>query len=217
VERDAANTDSRQRILDAATALFVRDGYKATSVKAIAREVGVSPPALYWHFESKQELYLASMENLLTAFIDSVRAAVTADDPVERLKQFVAAHVRWQLEERDAAGAYATSVGMRDLLKGLPAKNRRALATKQRGYLNLLRGILEEGAQSGVFTIDDERVTAFAIITVCEYVHTWYDPEGELSPDEVGALYADLVLGMVRANTPKGTRRRAAAAGSRSS
>ena len=194
---DENGNGSRERILDAAAALFVRNGYKATSVKAIAREVGISPPALYWHFESKQEIYLASMENLLTAFIDSVTSQVTADDPVERLHQFARAHVLWQLDEREAAGAYATSVGMRDLLEGLPAKHRRALAAKQRGYLKLLRGILESGVAENLIRVEDVRVTAFAIITMCEYVHTWYDPNGKLSPVEVADLYARLVVGMV--------------------
>lgn len=201
--------DSRQRILDVATGLFVRDGYRETSLKAIAEAVGITPPALYWHFPSKQELFLASMEQLLTAFVDSVIARVDADDPATRLRQFTIAHVEWQLEEREAAGAYATSVGMRDLVRTLPAKHRRTLIAKQRGYLNFLRAILEAGVAAGEFHIPDVRVTGFAIITMCEYVHTWFDPTGELAPEDVAALYADLVAGMVRMGArPPAARRR---------
>jgi len=202
VPEQQSRSDSRQRIIDTATALFVRDGYKATSIKSIAKDVGVSPPALYWHFPSKQDLFLACMEQLLTAFIDSVVQSVDAEDPVDRLRQFTTAHVRWQLDERESAGAYATTVGMRDLVRTLPAKHRRRLVDKQRGYLNFLREILDAGVAAGAFHIEDARVTGFAIITMCEYVHTWYDPTGELAPETVGTLYADLVVAMVGGGVP---------------
>jgi TetR/AcrR family transcriptional regulator, cholesterol catabolism regulator len=190
---------SRERIIEAATALFVRDGYKTTSLKAIASEVGISPPALYWHFNSKQHLFLASMEHLLQSFIDSVETSLTETEPIPLLRQFVAAHVRWKLEQREAAGTYTSSLGMRDIVHSLPPAHRRSLVAKQRRHLDRLRGILDDGVASGVFQIPDVRVTAFAIITLCEYVQSWYDPTGELSPQDVADRYVDLVLGMVRA------------------
>lgn len=196
---DGGAGGSRQRIIDAATALFIRDGYKTTSLKAIATEVGMSPPALYWHFESKQHLFLASMEHLLDTFMDSVEASLTAEDPADLLRQFVVAHAKWKLEQREAAGAYTSAIGMRDIVHTLSPKHRRSLMDKQRRHLDRLRGILQAGVDTGTFHIEDVRVTAFAVITLCEYVQSWYDPAGELSPDDVASRYGDLVLGMVRA------------------
>lgn len=193
---------SRDRILEAATQLFVQDGYKSTSVKAIAGQVGITPPALYWHFSSKQDLFLAAMEGLLDSFVLSVHDSVTAEDPTEKLRQFVKAHVLWKLEQSDASGAYTSSIGMRDLVHSLPAKHRRALVAKQRRHLNLLRGILQDGTRIGVFSVADSRITAFAIITMCEYVQSWYDPEGELSAEDVGDCFSELVLSMVNAGRP---------------
>lgn len=193
------DSESRARVVSAATALFVRDGYKATSMKAIASQLGISPPALYWHFDSKQELYLAAMESLLDAFVDYVAAQVTASEPRAQLRQFVSGHVTWKLEQRDAAGAYTSSIGMRDIVHELPEEHQKVLIERQRRHLDRLRLILLAGADAGTFAVEDVRVTAFAILTMCEYVVSWYDPDGVLKPDEIARQYSDLAESMVTA------------------
>lgn len=50
---------TRERILDIALDLFVRKGYAETSLREIAVELGFSKAALYYHFESKQDILMA--------------------------------------------------------------------------------------------------------------------------------------------------------------
>ena len=50
----AEELTSRQRLIGAATELFVRYVYRATSIKFISSHLGISPPSLYCHFPSKQ-------------------------------------------------------------------------------------------------------------------------------------------------------------------
>lgn len=57
------NGDTRRRILDAARALFAEHGYSATSVRLIARTLGLSDPAVYYHFPTKRDLYKALLVN----------------------------------------------------------------------------------------------------------------------------------------------------------
>jgi AcrR family transcriptional regulator len=54
--------ERRRLIEDAATQLFARRGYAATTVDEIVRAAGVTKPMLYQHFESKQELCIALLE-----------------------------------------------------------------------------------------------------------------------------------------------------------
>lgn len=49
----------KERILDLAVDLFVRQGYAETSMREIAEGLGVSKAALYYHYESKQDILLA--------------------------------------------------------------------------------------------------------------------------------------------------------------
>ncbi len=54
---DHANT--RERILDAALDLFIEQGFDGTSLRQIAEKLGVTKAALYYHFESKDDILLA--------------------------------------------------------------------------------------------------------------------------------------------------------------
>lgn len=49
--------DTKEKILQAALALFARDGYEAVSVSMIAGELGITKGALYKHYENKQALF----------------------------------------------------------------------------------------------------------------------------------------------------------------
>jgi AcrR family transcriptional regulator len=60
--------DTRQRIEEAATKLFVARGITETSVRDITREVGISEGALYRHFESKDDLVWQTFEANYTSF-----------------------------------------------------------------------------------------------------------------------------------------------------
>lgn len=54
--------ESRQRILDAARALFREHGYGGTTVRAVAAEAGVDPAMVFYFFGTKQGLFAAAIE-----------------------------------------------------------------------------------------------------------------------------------------------------------
>jgi AcrR family transcriptional regulator len=56
---------ARAALLDAAAAVFAERGFADASVDDIAARAGYSKGALYWHFESKDELFLALVEDRL--------------------------------------------------------------------------------------------------------------------------------------------------------
>jgi len=80
--------DGRARILDEARSLFLGRGFTATSMQEIADAVGMTKPALYYHFRDKQELFLAvvarEMEEGRRAFVD----ILTADDSLIKRLEF---------------------------------------------------------------------------------------------------------------------------------
>lgn len=85
---------SRQRLVEAAIALFAERGYAATGIDAVCRRAGVARTALYWHFGSKEGLLAAVIERVGRAWIEEIRkSAYLAADPEERLERLVQA---WQ-------------------------------------------------------------------------------------------------------------------------
>jgi hypothetical protein len=151
------------------------------------------------HAPSAIDDYYAGIEHLLLDMLDAVRAEVTATEPAGALREFVRAHVRWRLERLEAAEAFDVVLGDRARVNQLPAEHRRRVRSLKRLYLDELRGILREGARKGVFSFGDLRITAFAIASLCASAHAWYDPDGALTPTQVGEMYAEYVAGMVHA------------------
>jgi AcrR family transcriptional regulator len=84
----------RGEIVEAAIALIADRGDEAVSMRAIARAVGVTPPAVYLHFTDKRELMLAILEHV---FADLGRALEEADsgEPRARVRALVRAYVTW--------------------------------------------------------------------------------------------------------------------------
>lgn len=64
--------ETQARLLDAAEEIFVRDGYEAAQLDVIAARAGRSKGAVYTHFKSKEDLFLALFEHRTHSYIDKL-------------------------------------------------------------------------------------------------------------------------------------------------
>jgi AcrR family transcriptional regulator len=79
--------DSRDEILKAATRRFADRGFHETSMSEVAREAGVSKALIFWHFKTKEELFLAVLNRLLGPYvIDFAEEAGALDEKAQILK-----------------------------------------------------------------------------------------------------------------------------------
>jgi len=76
--------ERRDVIEKAATELFSERGYHAASIDEIARRSGVSPPVLYDHFESKQDLYRRLLERHFAELRQVWRDNLPGSEPAEQ-------------------------------------------------------------------------------------------------------------------------------------
>jgi AcrR family transcriptional regulator len=91
--RIAQGEATRRQLLDVATRLFAEQGYEATSIEQVLREAGVSRGSLYHHFDGKDRLFEAVVEDVETRICDDlVRAVMKQKDPVKMLR---AGCARW--------------------------------------------------------------------------------------------------------------------------
>lgn len=75
---------TRERILDAATRLFLQYGYKRTTVDDIAVEAGVAKGSIYVHFSSKEDVFATFCRRVCRLVIDRMEAIAAVDGPVEQ-------------------------------------------------------------------------------------------------------------------------------------
>ncbi|MGH8013077.1 MAG: TetR/AcrR family transcriptional regulator [Candidatus Binataceae bacterium] len=79
--------DSRDEILKAATGLFANRGFHETSMSEVARMARVSKALIFWHFKTKEELFLAVLNRLLEPyFIDFAEEAGVLDEQQQILR-----------------------------------------------------------------------------------------------------------------------------------
>jgi AcrR family transcriptional regulator len=85
--RERERRELRKKILDAARALFVEQGYDAVTMRKIAAAIEYSPTAIYLHFEDKMAVMRALCDQDYLALAKRFRKLAAVADPVERLRQ----------------------------------------------------------------------------------------------------------------------------------
>ena len=89
----------RQEILDAASELFVRDGYENVSMRRIADKIEYSPTTIYIYFKDKAELLEQVCKETFARLVERLsKIMVQPGDPVERLKRGLIAYIEFGLE-----------------------------------------------------------------------------------------------------------------------
>ncbi|HEY8982296.1 MAG TPA: TetR/AcrR family transcriptional regulator [Streptomyces sp.] len=186
--------DAARRLLVAAVEAFAERGYHATTTRDIASRAGMSPAALYIHYKTKEELLRRISRIGHDKALDILRTAAHREGTASvRLADAVSSFVRWHAIRRTTARVVQYE------LDALGPEARAEIVALRREVNAVISGILEDGVASGEFDVIDVRGTTLAILSLCVDVARWFNVGGTRTPEEVGELYADLVLRMVGA------------------
>lgn len=89
----------RQEILDAASELFVRDGYENVSMRRIADKIEYSPTTIYIYFKDKAELLEQVCKETFARLVQKLsKITEQPGEPIERLKRGLFAYIEFGLE-----------------------------------------------------------------------------------------------------------------------
>jgi AcrR family transcriptional regulator len=174
-------------ILSAALDAFYQSGYHGTSVRDIARRVGVTVPALYYHHENKEAILFA----LLERSIDHLRALCdlaqqeAGDDVEQRFFNLVECLVRYTA--RSSKIAYLDGE-----IRSLSPELRGVYADKRHEIEMMVLDTTEAGVSAGLFDVTFPRDTVRALLGMIQAIATWFRPGGPLTVDEVADRYKDI-------------------------
>ncbi|MGX2998098.1 TetR/AcrR family transcriptional regulator [Streptomyces sp. JNUCC 64] len=194
---DGVTPDAARRLLVAAVEAFAERGYHATTTRDIAARAGMSPAALYIHYRTKEELLHRISRIGHDRALDVLRrAADRPGTPADRLADAVRSFVGWH------AAQHTTARVVQYELDALGEEARAEIVALRRRTDAVVRDLVEEGVRAGEFAVEDVPGTTVAVLSLCIDVARWFNVTGRRTPDEVGALYADLVLRMVGHREP---------------
>ena len=182
------HVDTKKRIINASILLFSKQGYKATTMRQIAKKVKITAGSLYNHIPSKEALLL----EIQTKFINELLAKIEAFEPEESAqKKF--SNALEVLVETVAQNRLAWQI-LVDEYRHFPASYRKKIRLKGDKLDHLIRAILEEGKSRGEFKNVDTKFTSFFLLGACHHAAKWIDPEGDVSPKEIGRQFSSYFL-----------------------
>jgi AcrR family transcriptional regulator len=190
--RSARVLEKRERrrgeILRAALRAFRDQGYHATTLEDIAEALGVRKAALYHYFPDKESILYACHRESLAELDRILEGARQLHTPADRLAHVIRAHVRVMTDTLEGSPLAFEVTALS------PARQQEVIAGRDR-YERALRRILQDGVASGDFRAVNPKTAVFAILGAINWIARWYRPGGALRPEELGADFADQLLG----------------------
>lgn len=183
----------RVDILKTAAAAFRRRGYHGASVDEIASTLEMTKGNLYYYFRNKEDILYACHDyslNLILDVMDQIRQQEISPD--EKLRRLIAAFVHLIIDE-----LHSTALTL-DLQALSPTLLKKVIARRDR-FDRGLRGIIQEGVDTGLFAPVDTKLVAFAIMGAVNWIPKWFDPGGPASSEKVGETFANYLLAGLRA------------------
>lgn len=180
------HADSRlPQVLNEAARLFRAHGFEGTSVRDIARAVGMLPGSLYCHFATKEELlaavYIKGVEQISGA-VEAVVARHT--DPWGRLEAACIAHLEAILQDDDYA-----QVVIRVRPADAPVVHQHLITWRNQYEALFVRLIKELPLAPGT----DRTALRLMLMGALNWSQTWYRPDGKFKPRAIARKFIALL------------------------
>jgi AcrR family transcriptional regulator len=187
-ERAGEHEDKRMAVLRTAAELFVTQGFHGTKLSDVADRLHITKPAIYYYFESKDEILLACTRMALEA--SEKQFSEISREPLgsrERLERFLV----WYAESMTTPfGKCLVRVAEQDVS---PETQKGLIAAKRTIYRRLLQ-LVEAGLHDGSLAPCDPKVAAFTVAGALSWLSHWHKPGGKLSARDAAERVTQLLM-----------------------
>jgi len=167
--------------------LFAYRGYHSTSMREIARELGMNQSSLYHYFSSKEDILFKLMNDAIDDVFVTLEDIYAADLlPEDKLKRVLDSYIR------SYAGDQERLILLVNEMNSLNDKYRHILVEKQRRYVQLIKSILSELVGESKMKKIDPTVAIFAFFGMVHYTIKWYHKDGPITLDELAKLFVEI-------------------------
>jgi AcrR family transcriptional regulator len=194
---------SIERILDSALSLMVSRGFNATTVDDIAKNVGLTKGAVYFHFKNKTAILMALLDVIEKLLIGGMTERVITAGPTSTDKLVAAIHSQGKLAESKTDYLMLFTLILLEF-NGTGTMIESRVRSIYSSYLAALEGIVRSGIASGEFHVDVDARELAAVVMALEHgtLMEWYCRSESLNgPDLVRAARHVLLRGILQKPT----------------
>ncbi|WMD21434.1 TetR/AcrR family transcriptional regulator [Achromobacter seleniivolatilans] len=183
---DGADSERRRELVLTAGRLFCKHGYERTTVRELARAVGLQSGSLFHHFRSKEEILVAVMNNGIQEVLDDgERALAHYKAPADRLAALFRVHMWSMLQGAGGDAMNALVYEWRSLSPGSQSTVKELSDRYEAMWQSVVSGAVSAGLIKG-----DARVIKRCVLGAMNLTVQWYKPGGRLAP----AAFIDAML-----------------------
>jgi AcrR family transcriptional regulator len=165
LDQIVAKDKVRQKIIDAASELYAKKGFKATSIEEIAEKAGVTVPVTYQYIKNKSEIMRLIMEDMLNIFKENLISQLKdIEEPEKRLSIAISLYFRMLDQQQDKV------LLMYQKSSSLDKASKSKIMDMEVELSRIFGNIIEDGIKKGVFRNVDVDVASYNIIILA---HMW--------------------------------------------
>ncbi|GHF14062.1 TetR family transcriptional regulator [Kordiimonas sediminis] len=178
----------REELLEIAIDLFAQNGYVGTSIRDIAKAIDRSVSNVYHYFENKEELWLAILEYSVQGLPEKLRSVAHGEgEPLDRFKELLRVHLNRSIMHRRETKIFFIDE------ERLSPKGKLINKQIQKEILDIYVEQLRILQSHKLLRTKNLKILAFNILATINWFLRWYDPEGDMSKEEV----FDEIIGFV--------------------
>jgi TetR/AcrR family transcriptional regulator len=153
----------RTIILDAALELFARYGLHGTTVEQIAEAANVSKTNLFYYFPTKEDIYVAALQTLLTQWLAPLLALDIDGDPVQSLNGYIRQKMEFSRGSPEVSRLFCL-----EIVQGAPLIGR-VLRTSLKKLVQEKAGVIDAWIEAGKLAPIDPYHLLFSIWSITQH------------------------------------------------
>lgn len=203
-------SDMSLRVHEAAVELFAKRGYAGTSMRDIAKQVGISVANLYNYTDGKESLYWTVMQATIKDLMGEQQQALAEQScSAGRFVAFAFTHARYHTQHAREVRLGNTPI------ESLSARRAHEVRAIRDEYEGMFKIVISNGLEDGYLTTGQHVLATRAILQMGVGISLWFRPGEPLSSEYVGNVYAAFAMAIVGYDAESHERGCSASAGCR--
>lgn len=185
----------KKKFLDESLKMIHKKGYKATTMRDLADQMGFEVSNIYNFIDSKESLletYLFEISEEFHQGIDHIMES--SYGPVEKIMALVSLNIKLTTTKPYVVGLLVNE------WRNLKEPRLTEFVDKRANYEDKVRSIINEGIKNGQFQAYDLDIITHAVLSSVRWVYSWYiDKQENVNPYELEKQLTDFILNGIQA------------------